>query len=164
MSYPSAGLTRTITVAIALGSNLGDRRGHLEWALEQLSSHLSHLTASTIVETEAQDVPDTQPPYLNAVATGRTDLSPRGLLELLLGLETARGRTRTKWRAARTLDLDLILYGDVLCNEPDLIVPHPHFRERRFVLEPLAQIAPAMVDPVTGRTVRELYESLTGAS
>lgn len=147
-------------VAIALGSNLGDRRGHLEWAFKRLRENLSHFRSSSIVETEPVDVPDPQPPYLNAAVTGGTDVEPAALLELLLELERRRGRTRAAPRAARTLDLDLILYGDRVINALTVEIPHPRFRERRFVLEPLAEIAAEMQDPVTGRTIKELLEQL----
>jgi len=82
------------------------------------------------------------------------------LLETLLGIEAKHGRTRPHPGAARTIDLDLILYGDQIIEERDLVVPHPRFRERGFVLEPLAEIAPDWVDPVTGRTIRELMDRL----
>ena len=147
-------------VAIALGSNLGNRRGHLEWALERLRPHLSDFHASSIIETDPVDVPGPQPPYLNAVAIGRTDLEPQAVLDLLLSIERERGRERPSLRAPRTLDLDLILYGDRVLHTSGMAVPHPRFRERRFVLEPLAEIAPEMRDPETGQTVSALFERL----
>src|SRR5438552_3676488 len=98
---------------------------------------------------------------LNAAMIGETSLSASDVLDTLLAIETERGRERPHPGAARTLDLDLILYGDAVINEaPRLIVPHPRFRERRFVLEPLAQIAPELKDPVTGKTVLELLKQL----
>jgi 2-amino-4-hydroxy-6-hydroxymethyldihydropteridine diphosphokinase len=148
-------------VAIALGSNLGDRRAHLEWALAELAPHVSGLRASSFIETEPEGVPDRQPPYLNAAAVGETGLSATALLDLLLDCERRRGRERTGVRAARTLDLDLILYGDTILTAPLVEVPHPRFRERRFVLEPLVEVAPDWVDPVSGLTVRELLRVLT---
>ncbi len=147
-------------VAIALGSNLGDRRRHLAWAFEQLAGRLHGLRMSPIIETEPVDVPGPQPPFLNAAVTGLTDRSAPDLLDDLLALERQRGRERTGPRAPRTLDLDLILYGDLISGTDGLIVPHPRFRERRFVLAPLAAIAPEMRDPVTGRTVEELLSEL----
>jgi 2-amino-4-hydroxy-6-hydroxymethyldihydropteridine diphosphokinase len=147
-------------VAVALGSNLGDRRGHLEWAAERLSTLLADVRLSAIHETTPQGVPGPQPPYLNAAAIGRTTLAPEALLEALLALESARGRTRPSRLAPRTLDLDLILYGRAVIDTPTLTVPHPRFRERAFVLQPLAEIAPDWIDPVTGRTVAALARSL----
>jgi 2-amino-4-hydroxy-6-hydroxymethyldihydropteridine diphosphokinase len=145
---------------VAFGSNLGDRRQHLLWAAVRLEEVLSGLRLSTVIETDAEDVPDVQPPYLNAVAVGQCELPPRQLLERLQLIERDRNRTRPGWRAARTLDLDLILYGDLVVEEPDLTLPHPRFRERRFVLEPLVQVAPELRDPVTGRTAAELLALL----
>lgn len=151
----------TTLVAIAAGSNLGDRRGHLEWAFEQLSSRLTDFRASSLHDTEPFDVPGPQPPYLNAAAVGQTSLAPVELLELLLGLERERGRVRPSPRAPRTLDLDLIFYGDLVLDTPALVVPHPRFRERRFVLAPLAELVPEWKDPVTGKTIQELLAALT---
>ena len=143
-------------VAVAAGSNLGDRRAHLEWAFAQLAGSLSNLRISSLIETEPVDVPGPQPPYLNAAVVGETTLAPVDLMRALLDLERARGRRRGAPRASRTLDLDLILYGDLILDTPALVVPHPRFRERRFVLEPLAELAPEWRDPVTGKTVRGL--------
>jgi 2-amino-4-hydroxy-6-hydroxymethyldihydropteridine diphosphokinase len=148
-----------VRVAIALGSNLGDRRGHLSWAAERLGTILTNLRVSSSVETDPVDVPDAQPPYLNAAVVGETTLAPKALLDALLGLECVRGRTRTSWRSARTLDLDLILYGDLVCDMPAMTLPHPRFRDRLFVLAPLAEIAADWVDPVTGKSLHALAES-----
>ena len=148
------------SVAIALGSNLGDRRAHLEWAIGQLRHFLHNIAISSIIETAAVEVPDEQPPYLNAVVVGNTELPASQVLAELGRLERERGRTRPSFRASRTLDLDLILHGDTVVSTERLVVPHPRFRDREFVLAPLAEIAPEMIDPVTGLTVGELLRKL----
>ncbi|HEX2442702.1 MAG TPA: 2-amino-4-hydroxy-6-hydroxymethyldihydropteridine diphosphokinase [Vicinamibacterales bacterium] len=141
--------------AVALGSNLGDRRAHLDFAVARLRAILDGLKVSGYFETDpVSDVP--QPRYLNAAAVGRTSLSARDLLTALLKIERERGRERPFKDSPRTLDLDLILYGDLVLTEPGLTLPHPRFRDRLFVLEPLTSIAPDLVDPVTRKTVTEL--------
>jgi 2-amino-4-hydroxy-6-hydroxymethyldihydropteridine diphosphokinase len=145
-----------LITAVALGSNLGDRRSHLDFAVSRLRSHIPDLRVSSYYETDPVGVPGPQPPFLNGAAVGSTELSARDLLDALLAIEAERGRERPHPGAARTLDLDLVLYGDCVLDEPGLIVPHPRFRERRFVLEPLAEVAPDLVDPVTGDTVEKL--------
>jgi 2-amino-4-hydroxy-6-hydroxymethyldihydropteridine diphosphokinase len=147
--------------AIALGSNLGDREAHLEFAFKGLSVLVVALQRSSDYETAP--VGTSGPPFLNAAAVGETALAPPDLLRALLALETQRGRERPYPRAPRSLDLDLVLYGDLVVEAHDLVIPHPRFRERRFVLEPLAEIAPGLVDPVTNRSVRQLLELLPGA-
>ena len=146
-------------VAIALGSNLGDRAAHLEFAAFRLERVVSSIARSRWRETEPLDV-GPQPLFLNGAIAGITTLSPRELLAALLAIERERGRERPFAGAARTLDLDLVLFGDRILDEPGLVLPHPRFRERRFVLEPLAEVAPAMVDPVTGLTVAALLARL----
>jgi 2-amino-4-hydroxy-6-hydroxymethyldihydropteridine diphosphokinase len=141
---------------IALGSNLGDRHAHLGAAVARLGAVLSDLRASSVIETEPVDVIGSQGPFLNAAVVGGFEGRPRDLLAALLVIERERGRERPHPGAPRTLDLDLIFFGAEQVQEPGLVVPHPRFRERRFVLEPLAEIAPDWRDPVTGFTVREL--------
>jgi 2-amino-4-hydroxy-6-hydroxymethyldihydropteridine diphosphokinase len=142
-------------VAVALGSNIGDRAGHLNFGLERLRRLLADLQVSTFHDTEPIGV-SPQPNFLNAVAAGRTTMAPRALLEALQEIEDAAGRVRPFAGAPRTLDLDLILYGARVIDEPGLRVPHPRFRERRFVLEPLTEVAADWVDPVTGLTMTAL--------
>jgi 2-amino-4-hydroxy-6-hydroxymethyldihydropteridine diphosphokinase len=148
--------------AIAIGSNLGDRHAHLAFAAAELQKLLADFRFSSVIETEPVGVPDPQSPFLNAAAAGETDLEAGELMRALLAIEGQRGRVRPHPGAARTLDLDLILFGTLVIDEPGLAVPHPRFRERRFVLEPLAEIAPELRDPVTGDTVRELLDRLGG--
>jgi 2-amino-4-hydroxy-6-hydroxymethyldihydropteridine diphosphokinase len=147
-------------VAISLGSNLGDRDANLELARQRLRSLLTGYRASSAYETEPVGVPGPQPLFLNAAVVGNTELTPRALLHTLLDIEREAGRTRPSPGAARTLDLDLILCGGDIVNEADLVIPHPRFRERRFVLEPLAEIAQELKDPVTGKTIGELLSAL----
>jgi 2-amino-4-hydroxy-6-hydroxymethyldihydropteridine diphosphokinase len=148
-----------VRAAIALGSNLGDREGALRDAASQLARHLAGLTVSEFFETQPEGVGE-QPLFLNAAAVGGWEGDPRPLLDLLLAIEQAAGRQRPFPGAPRTLDLDLILFGSAIIVEPGLAVPHPRFRERGFVLAPLCQIAPDLVDPVTGRTVADLCQAL----
>jgi 2-amino-4-hydroxy-6-hydroxymethyldihydropteridine diphosphokinase len=142
-------------VAIALGSNLGDRTAHLQFAVDRLHTLLANIRVSSWLETAPVGV-GPQPSFLNGVVTGDTALDARALLAALLALERERGRERPHPGAARTLDLDLIFYGQDVIDEPDLRVPHPRFRDRSFVLTPLAEIAADWIDPESGLTVREL--------
>lgn len=148
-------------VAIALGSNLGDRRAALAFATARLAAVVTGLTISDYIETEPEGRGlERQPLYLNGVAVGETSLTARELIETLLRIERDYGRDRPYPGAPRTLDLDLILLGDDIVEEPGLQVPHPRFRDRFFVLGPLAEVAPDMVDPVSRLKVSELLRKL----
>jgi 2-amino-4-hydroxy-6-hydroxymethyldihydropteridine diphosphokinase len=146
-------------VAIALGSSLGDRLRLLTSALTHLSAIVTASRVSTFRETEAVGAAGDQPRYLNAAIAGWTTLDAHDLLRALQQIERAHGRERPYPNAPRTLDLDVILYGNEIIDTPELIVPHPRFRERAFVLEPLAEVAADFVDPVTGHTMAELWEA-----
>lgn len=145
-----------MTVYLGLGSNLGDRKAHLDAALKALTPD----GVSTFIETPALLAPgDTtaQPAYLNAVCALETMLTPRELMLWLrdLELEAGREKDRARWQP-RPLDLDILLFGDLVIDEPDLKVPHPEMHKRRFVLEPLAELAPNARHPVLDLTVAEL--------
>jgi len=142
-----------VTAAVSLGSNLGDRHAHLRFGVYKLSRIFDDMRLSNVRETAPFGVSEPQPAFLNAAVVGTTTLTARGLLDALLAIERERGRERPYQNAPRTLDLDLILFGDSVIDEAGLTVPHPRFRERPFVLEPLAEIAPDLVDPVTGLTI-----------
>lgn len=158
--FQPAGLNSTARVAVGIGSNLGDRARHLALARQRLSALLTNFQMSSAFTTEPVGAPDPQPDFLNAAATGETTLSALDFFYALQDIERAAGRERPFPGAARTLDLDLILFGSKIVAGQPLTVPHPRFRERRFVLEPLAQIAPDLRDPVTGLTVSELLARL----
>lgn len=160
-------MTATRRAWIALGANLGDRRRNIETALLRLAQTPSVrvVEASALIETEAVTAPGApaQPAFLNAAAELATTLSPRALLRAMLAIEQAMGRIRTtakRW-APRAIDLDLLLYEELTIHEPGLVVPHPRMHSRRFVLEPLAQIAPDLVHPALGATIEELLAGLT---
>jgi 2-amino-4-hydroxy-6-hydroxymethyldihydropteridine diphosphokinase len=143
-------------VAIGIGSNLGDRHAHIAFARTRLESLLVNPRFSSVRETDPVGVSGPQPKYLNAVAVGTSAATPRALLGALLAIEQERGRARAYPNAPRTLDLDLLLAGDAIVEEPGLVLPHPRMAGRLFVLEPLAEIAPTLRHPQTGQTVEEM--------
>ena len=147
-----------ITSYIALGSNLGDRLEHLQIGTQLLEDYPSiRITGkSRIFETEPVGGPDNQGAYLNAVLRLESRLSARDLLNILLETELQRGRVRSERWGPRTLDLDLLIHGFEVIDEPGLIVPHPRLHERAFVLEPLADLAPDLEIPGLGLTVKSL--------
>jgi 2-amino-4-hydroxy-6-hydroxymethyldihydropteridine diphosphokinase len=147
---------------IGLGSNLGDRRAMLEGAIAALArtSGVHVQKVSSFHETEPVGGPPGQGKYLNAAAVIETDLDAHGLLRVLQDIEGQFGRVRSVRWGERTLDLDLLLFGDEIINTLELTVPHPRLRVRRFVLEPLAEVAPEAVDPVTKRSIADLLAAL----
>ena len=149
------------SVLIGLGSNLGDRAGQLLSGVEALR-RLGDVTAvSNVYESDPLGVSEPQPAYLNMVASLATGLSPASLLEELLDAERQHGRERLVRNAPRTLDLDLLAYGDVVLSRPDLTVPHPRLHERAFVLMPLIEVVPSFRHPLTGATLPEMIAEVS---
>jgi 2-amino-4-hydroxy-6-hydroxymethyldihydropteridine diphosphokinase len=148
-------------IVVAFGSNLGARRDHILRAAERVAAILDHFILSPIIET-APVGPGLEhdPAYLNAVGVGESSLPARDIFSALRDLETAAGRARPYPGAPRSLDLDLILSGDEVVDEPALQVPHPRFRDRPFVLEPLAAIAPDLFDPITCLSIRQVLAAV----
>jgi 2-amino-4-hydroxy-6-hydroxymethyldihydropteridine diphosphokinase len=149
-----------VRAIVSQGSNHGDREATLARSKELLDAHpaVRVVAASTLRETEPWGLVD-QPRFLNGVVAVDTTLAPRPLLDVLLGIEETLGRVRGERWGPRTVDLDLLLYGALVVDEPGLVVPHPRLHERRFVLEPLAELAPEEVVPGRG-AVRELLDAV----
>ena len=141
---------------LALGSNIGDREEHLRAAIRALPEHgIDVLRCASIYSTEPREFLD-QPWFLNTVVQANTSLSPGELLAACLEIERENHRTRDQLKGPRTLDIDILFYGSEVVRKPNLTIPHPSFSARRFVLEPLAEIASDFVDPLTGETIRQL--------
>ncbi len=159
------GQRKTITAYIGLGGNVGQREVTLRKAIAMLDAcdGVRVARVSNLVET-APLGPQDQPAYLNAAACVETSLEAEALLERLQAIEISLGRKRTVRWGPRTIDLDLLLYGDAIMCSGDLVVPHPHMHLRSFVLEPMCRIAQDVVHPVLKRTIRELAERLAGGS
>lgn len=147
-----------VRAAIGLGSNLGDRAGNLERAVDRMSDLGTVRRVSTVYQTAPVGGPD-QPNYYNAVALVETDLGARSLLDGLLEIEAAQGRVRTERWGPRLIDLDLLLYGEAVVDEPGLTVPHPRLAERRFVLEPLLEVWPDAALP-DGTPLRPMLDEV----
>jgi 2-amino-4-hydroxy-6-hydroxymethyldihydropteridine diphosphokinase len=151
-------------VFLGLGSNLGDRERHLRDALDSLRQRgVAHLRPSALYETEPVGGP-AQGPYLNAVVEGLTSLSPEKLVETALDVERGLGRVRTVPNAPRTIDVDVLLHGDAVIETKAARVPHPRLHLRRFVLVPLAELAPDVVHPEMKQTIAELLRACPDTS
>jgi len=149
-------------VYLSLGSNLGERERNLDQAIALLEeAGVRVLRRSGIYETEPQDVKD-QPWFLNLVLEAETALFPKQLLDCALKIERKLGRKRTRPKGPRSIDIDILFYGSAVIDTEGLRVPHPRLAERRFVLEPLAELAPELRHPVTRRTVREMLSAVSG--
>lgn len=146
--------------AIALGSNLGDSCTTIKTALETLAQtpNITLQAKSGLYQTEAVGPP--QPDFINACALLHVQKTPQNLLETLLEIEAQFGRVRRERWGPRSLDLDLLLYNDLILDTPTLTLPHPRMRERAFVLVPLAEIAPDWIEPVSGKAIAELVKAV----
>jgi len=152
------------SVFLGLGSNLGDSEATIERSLLSLERRGFRVTArSSLYLSEPVDAP-AQNWFLNAVVEGATGLAPHELLACCLEVESELGRVRTVRHGPRTIDIDLLLYGDIVCQTADLTLPHPRLHERLFVLLPLEEIAPALRHPVLGATVSELRRACSDPS
>lgn len=151
-------------VYLALGGNMGDREGNLQEAIERLHGKDLEVTRiSPVYETEPVGL-RAQPWFLNLVLEAKTSLFPRQLLNRVQHVEREMGRVRRVKNGPRTIDIDILLYERFVIGTPELVVPHPRLHERRFVLQPLADLAPELRHPVTKRSVREMLGALSGQS
>ncbi|MFB3788586.1 MAG: 2-amino-4-hydroxy-6-hydroxymethyldihydropteridine diphosphokinase [bacterium] len=157
-----------VTAYIAFGSNLGDRQMLIQQALALLArqEHVTLQRVSPVYETQAEGLAQSAPPFLNGAAELQVECPPRKLLDILLHIESQLGRTRTRTirennlPQSRPIDLDLLLYGDQIISEPELIIPHPRLHARWFVLKPLSDLCPRLPLPGMGKTVEEALRAL----
>ncbi len=152
--------TEPVTVYLGLGSNVGNRQDNLDRALDLLSQRLRIGKVSSIYDTEPIGNVN-QPRFLNLACQVYTRLAPRELLTLAQGIELKLGRALGKSNAPRPIDIDILFYGDLVIETPELVIPHSRLTERAFVLVPLDEIVPELVHPVSGKTVKELIRAVT---
>jgi 2-amino-4-hydroxy-6-hydroxymethyldihydropteridine diphosphokinase len=147
---------------IALGANLGDRAGNIFQAVAKINATpgLRMRRISPLIDNDAVGGPPDSPAFLNGAAEIQTTISPQELLARLLAIETELGRKRRQRWEPRVIDLDLLLFGSLQIDEPGLTLPHPRLHERRFVLQPLAKIAPKLIHPTLGKTIQTLLDEL----
>ena len=147
------------TVYLSLGSNLGDREANLREAIQRIGELGDVKAVSSFYETEPVEF-TAQPWFLNLALEFQTELMPKQLLAAVMKIERAMGRRRVQPKGPRLIDIDILLFGNAVINDAKLVIPHPAMHERKFVLEPLTEIAPETKHPVLKKTVRELQDEL----
>jgi 2-amino-4-hydroxy-6-hydroxymethyldihydropteridine diphosphokinase len=151
-------------VFFSCGSNLGERFEYMNAMVESLAQLLQQpLRCSRLMETQPVGVSQSQPWYLNCIYSGRYHGEPQELLKCCLAIETTLGRERTGYRAARTADIDILLFGDLILRTPELVVPHPGILERKYCLQGLLELAPTMIIPGSGITVEQHFDQMAPA-
>jgi 2-amino-4-hydroxy-6-hydroxymethyldihydropteridine diphosphokinase len=146
-------------VHLSLGSNVGNCEAQLQEAQVRLGAEGRIVATSSFYETEPVEFTD-QPWFLNCAAALETDRTPQELIKAILRIEAEMGRKRLQDKGPRTIDIDILLFGDTILDSPELTIPHPAMHQRRFVLEPLAEIAPEELHPILKKTIRELHDAL----
>ena len=148
------------TIYLALGSNVGNSKGYIEQAIELLGASVNNIQRAHLYSSKAVGY-TYQADFLNTAVSGQTGLSPEALLAFVKQIEQEVGRVeRFRW-GPREIDIDIIFYDDLKLESPELTIPHPAFRNRDFVLRPLKDLNPLMVDPVTGQTIAQLLDKIT---